>query len=73
MIARDNATRAMLNERARRLLVQERARCRRTSWIADHEFAVGDRVIARRNDRYRDVDNGTLGRITAHRRDGPAR
>ena len=31
--------------------------------IAGQEFAAGDRVIARRNDRYRDVDNGTLGRV----------
>ena len=28
--------------------------------IADQEFAVGDRVIARRNDRYRDIDNGSI-------------
>ncbi|MGO9900792.1 MAG: AAA family ATPase [Solirubrobacteraceae bacterium] len=32
--------------------------------IAGHEWAVGDRVIARRNDRGRDLDNGTRGTIT---------
>ena len=32
--------------------------------LGDQQFGVGDRVIARRNDRYRDIDNGTLGRIT---------
>jgi ATP-dependent exoDNAse (exonuclease V) alpha subunit len=32
--------------------------------VADQEFRVGDRVIARRNDRHRDVDNGTLAKIT---------
>jgi conjugative relaxase-like TrwC/TraI family protein len=65
MIARDNASRAMLNERARRVLVQEGTLDADGVTIVDEEFAVGDRVIARRNDRYRDVDNGTLGQITA--------
>jgi len=65
MIARDNASRAMLNERARRALVQEGALGADGVAIADQGFAIGDRVIARRNDRYRDVDNGTLGHIIA--------
>jgi hypothetical protein len=63
MIARDNGTRALLNDRARQLLVREGAIAADGVAIADREFAVGDRVIARRNDRHRDVDNGTLGRV----------
>jgi conjugative relaxase-like TrwC/TraI family protein len=54
MIARDNASRAMLNEGARRALVEEGAIAADALTIADQEFAVGDRVIARRNDRYRE-------------------
>jgi len=63
MIARDNATREMLNDRARQLLIREGALAHASVTIADQEFRVGDRVIARRNDRHRDVDNGTLGRV----------
>ena len=33
--------------------------------IAGHEFAVGDRVVARRNDPERAVDNGTRGTVIA--------
>ena len=33
--------------------------------IAGREFVVGDRVIARRNDRLRDVDNGMRGTVVA--------
>lgn len=65
MIARDNVTRAKLNERARQLLVQEGVVSENGTVIADQVFAAGDRVIARRNDRYRDVDNGTLGLVVA--------
>jgi conjugative relaxase-like TrwC/TraI family protein len=64
MIARDNVSRAMLNEKARRVLAQEGAIAADSVTIVDREFAVGDRVIARRNDRYRDVDNGTMGEVT---------
>jgi ATP-dependent exoDNAse (exonuclease V) alpha subunit len=63
MIARDNGTRAMLNDAARELLVKDGALRGNGVVVADQEFRVGDRVIARRNDRYRDVDNGTLARI----------
>ena len=63
MIARDNATRVMLNEQARVVLQNLGALAARGVMVADQEFAVGDRVITRRNDRYRDVDNGTLGRV----------
>jgi ATP-dependent exoDNAse (exonuclease V) alpha subunit len=63
MIARDNATRVMLNEQARLVLQNQGTLAARGVMVADEEFAAGDRVIARRNDRYRDVDNGTLGRV----------
>jgi conjugative relaxase-like TrwC/TraI family protein len=65
MIARDNATRALLNDRARELLISEGALEPNGVTIAHQEFTVGDRIIARRNDRQRDIDNGTLGRIAA--------
>ena len=65
MIARDNATRVMLNDRARLLLQRQGAIAGRGVMFAGQEFAAGDRVIARRNDRYRDIDNGTLGRVEA--------
>jgi conjugative relaxase-like TrwC/TraI family protein len=65
IIARDNLTRELLNEQARDVLIAEGAIERDGVTIADHEFSVGDRVIARRNDRRRDIDNGTLGRIAA--------
>ena len=60
MLTRDNATRALLNERARQLLIEEGAVEADAMTIADQEFGIGDRVIARRNDRHRDIDNGTL-------------
>ena len=65
MIARDNATRELLNDRARERLSRDRALGDERVTIADREFRVDDRVIARRNDRYRDIDNGTLGNIAA--------
>lgn len=65
MIARDNATRWLLNERARALLAAEGSLPADGVRLADQEFRLGDRVIARRNDRHRDVDNGTLGRVAA--------
>jgi len=63
MIARDNITRATLNDRARELLLRDGHLRGDRVVIADQEFRVGDRVIARRNDRYRDIDNGTLATI----------
>ena len=65
MIARDNGTRAILNDQARTLLLREGVLAADALTIADQEYRVGDRVIARRNDRYRDIDNGTLGQISA--------
>jgi conjugative relaxase-like TrwC/TraI family protein len=63
MIARDNVMREMLNDRARQLLIRDGTLTAGGVTIADQEFRVGDRVIARRNDRYRDVDNGTLATV----------
>jgi ATP-dependent exoDNAse (exonuclease V) alpha subunit len=65
MIARDNTTRSVLNEQARQLLIHARKITSEGVIIADQEFRVGDRVIARRNDRHRDIDNGTLASITS--------
>jgi ATP-dependent exoDNAse (exonuclease V) alpha subunit len=63
MIARDNATREILNNCARQLLARDGTLSAEGVMIADQEFRVGDRVIARRNDRHRDIDNGTLAQI----------
>jgi ATP-dependent exoDNAse (exonuclease V) alpha subunit len=62
MIARDNAMREMLNDLARQVLLRDGDLAGEAVTIADQDFRVGDRVIARRNDRDRDIDNGTLGR-----------
>jgi AAA domain len=62
MIARRNEQRGRLNELARE-------RMRSEGMLGDgvevggREFAVGDRVIARRNDAGRDVDNGMQGTV----------
>jgi AAA domain len=62
MIARDNETRACLNDAARELrralglLGEERS-------FGSIELAVGDRVICRRNDHAIDVDNGMRGSV----------
>jgi conjugative relaxase-like TrwC/TraI family protein len=62
MIARDNDTRAVLNNAARELwralglLGEEHS-------YGTVEVAVGDRVICRRNDRLIDVDNGMRGTV----------
>jgi conjugative relaxase-like TrwC/TraI family protein len=65
MIARDNATREILNDHAREVLSRDRTLADERVTIAHREFRVGDRVIARRNDRYRDIDNGTIGNVGA--------
>src|SRR5919106_903773 len=69
LIARDNDTRAALNQLARehvRALGQ---------LGADVDYgpvtvAVGDRIICRRNDRFADVDNGTRGTVLETREQG---
>jgi DNA-binding HxlR family transcriptional regulator len=65
MIARDNATRALLNEEARAALKQDGTVACDGVTVAGREFCVGERVIARRNDRHPDIDNGTCATITA--------
>jgi conjugative relaxase-like TrwC/TraI family protein len=64
MIARDNATRARLNHEARAWR-QSRGELGERIAVGNFEVAVGDRVIARRNDRDVDVDNGTRGTVRA--------
>lgn len=64
MLARDNATRERLNVAARSVLRVE-GHLGEGIEIGDREFAVGDRVIVRRNDRHHDVDNGMRGTIRA--------
>src|SRR5512133_1520800 len=64
LIARDNARRARLNALARAEL-QRQGRLSDSVHVAGRGFAVGDRVIARRNDRLREVDNGMRGTIIA--------
>ena len=62
LIARDNDTRDALNHaaRAHRRALGELGVERSYGGI---EFAIGDRVICRRNDRLLDVDNGTRGTV----------
>ncbi len=64
LIARDNARRARLNTLARAELRHE-GQLGESIDVAGQEFAVGDRVIARQNDRRREVDNGMRGTVIA--------
>ena len=63
MIARDNHTRELLNQAARCRLKRDGTLPIGGVVVGRREYARGDRVIARRNDRARDVDNGTLGTV----------
>jgi conjugative relaxase-like TrwC/TraI family protein len=63
MIARDNHTRERLNHAARHHLKQNGVLPTSGVIVGGREFVVGDRVIARRNDRHLDVDNGTLATV----------
>ena len=63
MIARDNRTRDELNRSARQALKAAGALPPAGTVIGDREYARGDRVIARRNDRRVDIDNGTLATV----------
>jgi hypothetical protein len=69
MIARDNLTRERLNRTARAKLVQDGTLSPTGMIIGGREYATGDRIIARRNDRHRDIDididNGSLATIIA--------
>jgi conjugative relaxase-like TrwC/TraI family protein len=74
MIAPDNATRQRLNQQARARLIDDGALSASAVVIGGREFRVGERVIARRNDRQLDVDNGTLATVRAmHRLTGTLR
>ena len=64
MICRDNHTRKQVNLVARERLKASEALPAHGVIIARHEYAPGDRIITRRNDRHRDIDNGTLATIT---------
>ena len=61
---RDNHRRERLNALIRAELKRD-DRLGESIHIAGHEFAVGDRVVARRNDRERAVDNGMRGTVIA--------
>jgi chromosome segregation ATPase len=63
MIARDNDTRAALNAGARECLRSHDALGEERVYNG-LPVAVGDRVIARHNDRRLDVDNGTRGTVS---------
>ncbi|MGE4426366.1 MAG: MobF family relaxase [Solirubrobacteraceae bacterium] len=63
LIARDQATRHALNDRARTWL-HHHDRLGQDSRYGERAFATGDRVIARRNDTALDLDNGTRATIT---------
>jgi conjugative relaxase-like TrwC/TraI family protein len=65
VIARDNATRDAINDEARQLRAAAGGLGPDALTVGDREFRTGDRVIARRNDQVRDVDNGTLGTVVA--------
>jgi AAA domain/TrwC relaxase len=62
MIARRNDLRESLNELARDRLRSE-GMLGDSIEVAGREFAVGDRVIARRNDAGHDLDNGMRGTV----------
>jgi conjugative relaxase-like TrwC/TraI family protein len=63
MIVRDNRTRELLNHLARQRLKAQHQLPPVGVRISGREYVVGDRVIARRNDRHQKVDNGTLGTV----------
>ncbi|HEX5851465.1 MAG TPA: AAA family ATPase, partial [Solirubrobacteraceae bacterium] len=64
LIVRDNQRRERLNALVRDELKRD-GRLGESIHIGGCEFAVGDRVVARRNDRERAVDNGMRGTVIA--------
>jgi ATP-dependent exoDNAse (exonuclease V) alpha subunit len=71
MMARDNYTREQLNRAARAKLKRDGLLLERGLFIGGREYSPGDRVIARRNHRHHDVDNGTTGSVvTIDQRNG---
>jgi conjugative relaxase-like TrwC/TraI family protein len=65
MIARDNATRERLNRGARVRLKRVGILAEPDTVIGGRGYTPGDRVIARRNDRRSDIDNGSIATIIA--------
>jgi conjugative relaxase-like TrwC/TraI family protein len=65
MIARDNLTRERLNHAARAALKHEGVLAQSGVYIGGREYSPGDRVVARRNDRAKDLDNGSIGTVLA--------
>jgi len=63
MIARDNHTREQLNQAARDRLKHDGTLPATGTWVVRHEYCRGDRVIARRNNRHHNVDNGTIATV----------
>jgi ATP-dependent exoDNAse (exonuclease V) alpha subunit len=63
MIARDNYTRELINRCARAQLKLEGALAPRGVFLGGREYAPSDRVIACRNHRRHDIDNGTLATV----------
>ena len=64
LIVRDNQRRERLNALIRTEL-QRDGKLGESIHVAGKELAVGDRVVARRNDRQREVENGTRGTVIA--------
>ena len=64
LIVRDNQRRERLNTLIRSELKRE-GRLGESVHVGGCDFAVGDRVVARRNDRERAVDNGMRGTVIA--------
>jgi conjugative relaxase-like TrwC/TraI family protein len=64
LMVRDNQRRERLNALIRAELKRD-GRLGESIHIGGHEFAVGDRVVARHNDRERAVDNGMRGTVIA--------
>lgn len=65
MIARDNYTRERLNRVARAALQRDGLLDPDRVRIGGRAYAIGDRVVARCNDRSTDLDNGTLATVIA--------
>jgi conjugative relaxase-like TrwC/TraI family protein len=65
MIARDNWTRELAIRAARAQLKHDGDIPSDGVIVGGREYAPGDRVIARRNHRHHDVDNGTLATVIA--------
>ena len=64
LVVRDNQRRGRLNALIRAELKRD-GRLGESVHIGGYEFAVGDRVVARRNDHDREVENGMRGTVIA--------